>query len=283
VTAAAQTQTQPSASIPGQRITIPVPGGGVFGADISMATVVFLPPGAGPFPVVLFSHGRSGDSKVRADMRNPIPTWHARYWVDRGVAVVAPMRVGYGETGGPDRENSGARYDLLGNCNSRPNFKGLAEQTDRALLSALDWVRRQSWADSDHILLEGVSVGGFATVAMASTRPAGVIGYINFSGGAGGSPERSPGRSCDPDQMRDVMAEFGKTVNVPGLWLYAGNDLYWGGEAPQNWYRAFAAGGSKAQMLAVPELPGQDGHMLLARGRRLWQRDLDRFAQSLGF
>jgi len=278
-----QTATQSPAAAPGERVTIPYVGGGVFGTDTAMTALVFLPPGPGPFPVVLFSHGRAGDSKVRADMRNPIPTRHARYWTSRGVAVVAPMRVGYGETGGPDRENSGARYDLLGNCSGRPNFKGLAEQTDRALLSSLDWVRRQPWANRDRILLEGVSVGGFVTIAMAATRPAGVVGYINFSGGAGGSPERSPGHSCDPNQMRDMMAEFGQTVNVPGIWLYAGNDLYWGGDAPKEWYGAFAAGGSKAQMVAVPEVPGQDGHMLLTRGRRLWQRDLDQFAQALGF
>jgi len=271
-----------SAAFAPRMTSIPVPGAGAFGSALDMHAQVFVPPGPGPFPVVVFSHGRAGDVKVRAGLRNPIQLWHAKYWVDRGVAVVASVRAGYGETGGPDGEGSGARFDFSGQCTSSPDFKGVAQRTNRALLATLDWVRHQPWADSQRIVLEGQSVGGFATVSAASLRPAGVIGYINFSGGAGGSPDRAPGHSCDPDQMRDLMAAFGKTVAVPGLWLYAGNDQYWGPDAPQAWYRAFTAGGSQARMVAVPEVPGHDGHQLLGFGRKFWRNDLDRFVQELG-
>lgn len=125
-------------------------------------------------------------------------------------------------------------------------------------------------------------MGGFASVAAAASRPDGVVGYINFSGGAGGSPDRSPGHSCDPDQMREVMAEFGKRMTLPGLWLYARNDRYFGAEAPLGWYAAFAAGGSPAKLISVQEVPGRDGHLLLSYGQEFWLSDLDAFVKSLG-
>lgn len=276
------TQENASRDLVPRQASIPVHGAGVFGGDIDLKTQVFLPPGPGPFPVLVYSHGRSSDLKVRAALRDPIPRAHARYWVARGVAVVAPARIGYGETGGPDVEVAGARYDFTGACIGHPDYKHVSDIIRRPVLATLDWVREQPWADKNRIVLEGTSAGGFASVSTAATRPAGVIAYINFSGGIGGSPTLAPGRSCDPEQMRDLMGEFGKTVSVRGLWLYAGNDQYWGGDAPRTWYKAFAAGGSEVRMVAVPELPGQDGHMLLYRGSALWRKDLDRFANEIG-
>ncbi|QHE93855.1 prolyl oligopeptidase family serine peptidase [Pandoraea fibrosis] len=264
-------------------VSIVVSGAGTFGGDVAMHTEVYRPVGNGPFPVLIFEHGRASDALVRAKLSQPIPKGHVRYWLAKGFAIVAPVRVGYGATGGPDRENSGASFDMQGRCTRRPDFEKLSKVTAQANLAAVKWVRAQPWADKDRIVLEGRSVGGFTTVATAATNPPGVMGYINFSGGAGGMPERAPGHSCDPEQMKTVYGEFGKTTKIPGLWLYAHNDQYWGPDAPRQWFDAFAAAGSPAQFVHTEDLPGHDGHLLLTYGGKMWSRSVDAFVRQLGF
>ena len=119
--------------------------------------------------------------------------------------------------------------------------------------------------------------------ATAATNPLGVVGYINFAGGAGGDPGRAPGKPCGVDVMEAAIRDFGKTTHVPGLWLYAKNDLYWGTEAPRVWYAAYVQAGATAQFVQTDPVPGVDGHQLLARGGKLWSVHTDQFAKQLGF
>src|SRR4051812_22895164 len=91
-------------------VSIPVASAGV-----SMVAGVFLPAGDGPFPVMIYSHGRSGTEVERSHTRLPDLRGYVRYWMHKGFAVVAPIRPGYGATGGVDREASGVRYDMFGN------------------------------------------------------------------------------------------------------------------------------------------------------------------------
>ncbi|VVE66596.1 dipeptidyl aminopeptidase [Pandoraea captiosa] len=262
---------------------IVMPGVGTFGGDVPMRTEVYKPAGDGPFPVLIFQHGRAGDALTRGKLAEPVSPGHVRFWLAKGFAVVAPIRVGYGLTGGPDRENSGASFNQNGQCTRRPDFATLGKVTAQTNLMVLQWVQAQSWADKHRIVLEGRSVGGFTTVATAAANPPGVIAYLNFSGGAGGSPERAPQHSCDPDQMQAVYGEFGKTTRIPGLWLYARNDQYWGPDAPKQWFNAFAASGSPAQFVQTEDIPGHDGHLLLTYGGKLWSEPVNAFLRQLGF
>ncbi|WP_254439668.1 dienelactone hydrolase family protein [Pandoraea iniqua] len=275
--------TAATAEIKPEIVAIPMPGAGTFGGDVSMRAEVYKPSGTGPFPVLIFEHGRSGDPLVRAKLDHPILQGHVRFWLRKGFAIVAPIRVGYGATGGPDRENSGASFGNAGECKRRPDFRQLWKVTSEANLAAVNWTRAQPWADKDRIVLEGRSVGGFTTVATAAARPPGVVAYINFSGGAGGSPDKAPGHSCDPEQMKAIYGEMGKTTTIPGLWLYAKNDQYWGPDAPKGWFDAFAAGGSPVQFVHTDDLPGHDGHMLLTYGGKMWSVPLDKFLKQVGF
>jgi dienelactone hydrolase len=279
----ARAQTASGDSPVPELVRIPVKGAGAFGRDVQMLTEVFLPQGDGPFPVVIYSHGRAGEYVDRLKLKAPIPLGHVRYWLRKGFAVVASIRPGYGDTGGIDREDSGVHYDIFGNCNGRPAFSEPAHNAAAAVRATLEWAVTQKWAAAQHILLVGQSMGGLATIAAASDSPAGVVGYINFSGGAGGNPARSPGRSCGADAMSALMAEFGNGTRVPNLWLYAENDLYWGPDSPRAWHAAYAKGGSPTQLVVTAPVPNTDGHQLLLRGGKLWSVHTDRFVEGLGF
>jgi dienelactone hydrolase len=241
---------------------------------------IFVPAGEAPFPVMVYSHGRSAD---RSRTELPDPRGFVRYWLRKGFAVVAPIRPGYGPTGGKDLEDSGVLYDIFGNCWGHPRFGHAAAAARDALKATIGWVRGQAWADAGRILLVGTSMGGLASVATAAANLDGVIGYVNFAGGTGGNGEASPEHSCGSADMEAVMTRYGASTRVPSLWLYAQNDTFLGPERPRAWHRAFAAGGSHARFVQTPPVPHADGHQLLGRGSRLWIPEVDRFLAELGF
>ena len=251
--------------------------------DVDMATVYFLPPGPGPFPVVVFSHGRAGAAFDRAKLEVGVSRAQLHYWLGRGVAVVSPVRPGYGRTAGADFELGGARRDSFGRCVGQPDYRRTAGASALTVAATLQWLRSQAWADTHHVLLVGQSVGGLATVAAGAQSLPGVVGYINFAGGSGGDPERAPGVSCDPDQLKDMYAGYGRATHVPSLWVYALNDQYWGATVPTGWHAAFAAGGSATTFFHAPAVADGDGHGLSRHDRALWAPAVDEFIDRIGF
>jgi dienelactone hydrolase len=249
----------------------------------SMLAGVLLPNGNGPFPVVVYSHGRSGTPEERTYTRVPDARGHVRYWLAKGFAVVAPIRPGYGETGGIDREDSGVRLDVFGNCWGYPNFDHAAAAAASAVVATIEWVRHQPWADPDRIVLAGTSMGGLASIATAARNPPGVVAYVNFAGGTGGDGTRAPEHSCGSSAMESLMRTLGRSTRVPGLWLYAQNDRYWGSQWPAAWHRAFSESAKLTQFVMTEPVPNSDGHQLLARGGRLWTVPLDTFLAGHGF
>ncbi|RZI75062.1 MAG: dipeptidyl aminopeptidase [Variovorax sp.] len=251
------------------------------GSAIEIVTRVFKPEGAGPFPFVLYAHGRAGSAVERAAQANPIGSAHVHYWLSKGVAVIAPIRPGYGATGGADREEPFSRWS--GNqCLGNPDFTRTSGNARAALLATLEWTRAQPWARPDRGLIEGQSVGGMSTIALAALNPPGVLGAVNFAGGSGGNPTASPGRSCKPGNLQATYTAYGREVRMPSLWLYASNDQYWGPDVPVQWHAAFAAGGSDTELLLTEAVAGADGHQLVNRGPDLWRAALDGFVKKVG-
>ncbi|NBX54534.1 MAG: dipeptidyl aminopeptidase [Betaproteobacteria bacterium] len=249
-------------------------------ADITIPVQVFKPSKdqAGQtkekWPVVIFSHGRSGSPASRAAQKNPVSLNVVRYWLSKGYAVVAAIRPGYGDNTSEDPEDHGARPGGS-SCTGRADFDKTANAASHAVKAVHAWLISQNWVDQNHLLLVGQSVGGLATVAACAQNWPGVRGCINFAGGTGGNPNTSPGHSCRPDRLGAVLSNFAKTTKVPSLWLYSANDKYWGEEAPKVWFKAFtdaarAAGQTApAEFFAAPPV-GDDGHLLQNMGGRFW-------------
>lgn len=294
-------------------------------APSAMRTLVFKPAGKGPFKVLLFAHGRPAYAAQRAQLVHPMSYGHVRYWLDKGYAVVAPIRPGYGpadsanptlgtaatKAGTPsatarttpatpaaraiDPENSGVAYSASGQCLRRPQPERTAQAAAHAQRAALDWVRQQPWARADHIVLEGQSVGGLATLALCAAQPPGVKGCINFAGGAGGNPQQAPARMCQPEQTTQLMRQLGSQPQPPSIWLYAQNDMYWGAQAPQQWHTAFsqAANASaltssrattpaaRSTFVQTPPI-GSDGHSLLRAGTQHWGPPMEAWLRQHG-
>lgn len=241
-----------------------------------MFTQIYKPSGRGPFPVAIFSHGRSALPSERTAMRHPISGMLTDYWMDRGYAVVVPFRPGYGLSGGQDQEDV-----YIKQCTVYAAYSLSAFAAATAIVAAVDWVRDQSWAQADHIVLIGQSAGGLGTVAAASRHPLGVVAYVNFAGGIGGYPGQLPGKSCQPEVLTKLYLEYGRRTSIPGIWLYAANDELWGPDSPKKWAEAYRAGNANTVAVFTGPVPNGKGHLLLD-APQLWRAQLDRFLKDHG-
>ena len=245
----------------------------MFGRQETMALpiTVYRPPGEGPYPLVVFNHGRAVEAK-RAVQRRYRPEAAARYLVAKGFVVLVPNRIGYWETyGNFDPEYSGCK-----------TIEPMSIAASEQVLATVEFAKALPYVDTSRWLVAGQSVGGVTTVATVGRAPAGLLGGINFSGGTGGNPEVNPGRPCNPSATTRYWGEIAKNAKVPMLWLYWENDQYWGPDVPKAWHRAWVEGGARAQFAGFAAV-GEDGHSGLGIDMDHWLPVVDAFLGQLGF
>ena len=219
---------------------------------VDLETTLFMPPGDGPFPVVLINHGKeSGNNRLQARSR-PLPA--VREFLQRGYAVVVPMRQGF--------SNSGGRAVGEG-CNIAGN--GDAQADD--IHAVVAWLARQPWADTQRMVMLGQSHGGLTTLAYARQPHPGFKLFVNFAGGL-----RWTDGSCQWQlALIDAYSRYGAQTRVPSLWFYGANDSYFPPEVIGPAHAAYVAAGGPAELVAYGAF-GSDAHRMFgsARGLPLW-------------
>jgi len=239
-----------------------------------MPITIYRPSGVGPFPLVVFNHGRPTQNRRAAQGRFR-PEHAARYLVSKGFVVFVPMRIGYWET------YSDFDPEQTGSCNSM-SVEPMATAASNQVLAAVEYGKSQPYVDATRWIVAGQSVGGLTAVATVGRSPNGLVAGINFSGGTGGNPDSNPGRPCSPNQLSRYWAILAKSASVPMLWLYWQNDKFWGEEIPRQWHKAWTDGGGKAEFKSFPAA-GTDGHDGLAIDMNSWLPVVDEFLNKLGF
>jgi dienelactone hydrolase len=254
-----------------ETVSIPLtePGGGGGARELRLEGFLYRPPtAAGPLPVLVFNHGSTGAGRVAPTASAPYRYPEvARFFVERGWAVLIPMRRGRGASDGEYLE----RYD----CDRAI----LAEGVERGLAdvdAALAYVSGQPWADPARLLLGGMSRGGLLSVVYPSRRTVAARGVVNFAGGW--TVER-----CDA-RIRfnaDTFAEAGRTARLPMLWLYSENDRNYGPASVRAYHEGFVRSGGIAALSMLPPI-GRDGHLGLPGEVRAWQSAVHDFLARLG-
>lgn len=235
---------------------------------------IFRPKGDGPFPLVIMNHGRATSEK-RATQGVQRFEHLSRYLVNKGFVVLLPTRVGYAQTYGDfDPEASGECRSL--------RIEPMAVAASDQVLATLEFAKTLPFIDATRWLVMGQSVGGLTAVATVGRQPAGLLGAVNFAGGVGGDPEKSPGNPCSPQQVASVFGSFAKGARVSMLWLYWQNDLYWGAGTPRRWHEAWTAGGGLAEFQSLPPV-GQDGHGGVNLDMDHWVPLVEDYLARLGF
>lgn len=228
----------------------------------------------GPLPVAILGHGRSHEPEKRASADRRQMARAAQWLARLGFLVASPVRVGYGETGGPDLEFSGS------SCERKSYPPGYAAAADQ-VLQVLAALRERSDAAKDKAVVIGQSYGGATAIAVAARNPPGVQAVVNFAGGGGGNPQASPQQPCSPHELTALFRGYGRTARLPTLWIYTENDQYFGHQYPRQWFEAFQAAGGVGIFAAQPAF-GADGHSLFARGLSLWAPQVEAFLRSSG-
>lgn len=228
-----------------------------------------------PHPVAVIGHGRSGNARARAAMGRARYAANAHWFARLGFLVAVPTRIGYGETGGEDVENTGP----CGRKNYPPGYAAAADQ----LLATLAAVRLRPDASASRGIVLGQSYGGAAAIAVAArSNVRGIQAVVNFAGGGGGDPVGAPRQPCQPERLARMFADFGATSQVPTLWVYAENDLYFGAEHPVRWHAAFRDRGGRGDLVQFPP-QGEDGHGLFTLAPQVWRPTVLAFLRAHGF
>ena len=225
-------------------------------------------------PYLLFSHGRAGTDQERGKFGRSSEKRNSEYFVSKGFTVILPTRIGYGVSGGPDADYSGA----CGNKNYLEARKAAIDQSKQVLNHVFDF----SYIDRTKGIVVGQSVGGFTTIGLSAENISGLKGAINFAGGDGGDPIKSAEKPCGDYLIKDTFTKYGALNKVPTLWLYSVNDKFWGEQLPKDWFAAFQKAGGKGQFIILPAYK-EDGHSIFRGDLNAWKNDFEKFIKQIGF
>ena len=225
-------------------------------------------------PYLLFSHGRAGTDQERGKFGRSSEKRNSEYFVSKGFTVILPTRIGYGVSGGPDADYSGA----CGNKNYLEARKVAIDQSKQVLNHVFDF----NYIDRTKGIVVGQSVGGFTTIGLSAENISGLKGAINFAGGDGGDPIKSAEKPCGDHLIKDTFAKYGASNKVPTLWLYSVNDKFWGEQLPKDWFVAFQKAGGKGQFISLPAYK-EDGHSIFRGDLNAWKNDFEKFIKEIGF
>jgi dienelactone hydrolase len=214
-----------------------------------LETTVYRPPGDGPFPLIILSHGtiRGAGDRLRGPRFRYVE--QSQWLVSQGFAVAVPMRRGYAHSDGIFSDGVGR-----GGCNN-PDYVRASQSAASDILGAAAYFSQQNFIDGKRIVLVGHSSGGSGSLAAAARNPNGVIGVVNFAGGLG---SLQPDTVCAPDRLVAAFTGFGKTARIPSIWLYAENDRFFS-HIVKRVFDAYTSGGAPAEFVQMPAY-GSDGH-----------------------
>lgn len=223
-------------------------------------------------PFLILNHGRAAKAADRASLAVGPYRPNARYFVDRGFAVFFLMRIGYGDTGGPDVEDSGACQFK----NYPPGFEAAAQQS----MIAIGYAKAQAYVDPTRGIALGQSFGGTTALVLAGKDIPGLLGAVNFAGGGGGNPTGSPEKPCRTDLLQELFSGYGETARVPTLWVYSENDRYFGPRYPRAWFDGFVKAGGQGRFVLLPPYK-QDGHPSFTGQPQNWRPEFEAFVKEV--
>lgn len=155
-----------------QLVTFPGPDG-----SAELHGFLYVPPGIGPFPAVLWNHGSE-----------KLPGWQtelARFYTAQGFVFFIPHRRGQGRSPGPyimDRIKA-IPSEATSAVEGEARYLALHEEAARDVEAALAWLERRPEVHAQRIVMSGVSFGGVQTV-LAAEKGLRVRAFVAFAPGA---------------------------------------------------------------------------------------------------
>ncbi len=223
---------------------------------VDLETTVFRPAGAGPFPVVIINHGKETGNNHLQPRARYLPA--VREFLQRGYAIVLPMRQGFSKSGGAAVGEG---------CNIGGNGDAQADE----IRPVVTWIETQAWADTSRMVMLGQSHGGLTTLAYAQKPHPGVKLFVNFAGGL-----KFTNNCMWELALKDAFASFGARTLVPSIWFYGANDSYFPPEVIGPAYQAYVKAGGQAELVAFGPF-GRDAHGMFSsyEGLPIWWKKVE--------
>lgn len=245
------------------------------GTQRLLYTRICRPKGDTPARVVLIDHGKPDDDKLPSVKPASCTTEAVQWFLHRGFLVVAGVRRGYGDTGGPFRESSGA-------C-SAADLQKAALAGARDVDALLRYALLLPYADKLPGIIVGQSVGGWVSLGYNSVPHPLAAAIVSMAGGHGGHIHDIPNNNCRPDQLALAAGQMGKTASTPMLWVYTANDTYFAPALARDLYDHYTAGGALVDFHQIPAY-GSDGHQLFfgKGGSSIWGPLMIHYLMAVG-
>lgn len=244
--------------VPEEVLFVPYPQ---FPVDAQLETTVYRPAGPGPWPLVVVNHGSRGfDNPHQQERNRPVET--ARFFLERGYLVVAPMRQGFSKSTGVYTPS---------NC----DHVRYAERFAGDIAVVIDHFVRKGEARPDQVLVTGQSNGGMVTVGYGSQKPV-ARAFINFAGGI-----NSTNPACDwKAAMVAAGKSFGERAKIPSLWIYTEDDKIFPPSVSRPFFEAYKSAGAPASYSLYPT----GGHPFSTTrfGRETWGKEVQAFLAQVG-
>lgn len=243
----------------------------VDGERVRLEMRVHRPSTADQVPTLVFNHGSTGRGTDPRAFTRPIDFPEiAKFFVERGWAVVMPARRGRGGSEGLYDEGFAPNRALGYVCDPTLSLVG-AERALRDVEAAMDAILAMPFVDPARVVIGGQSRGGILSVAYAGRRPEQLKGVINFVGGWMGG-------GCPYPINRTLFARGGP---YPGdtLWLYGDGDRFYPLSHSRENFAAFQAAGGKGRFHEFPESAG--GHYVW-RSPNAWAPLVQSYLEKLG-
>jgi carboxymethylenebutenolidase len=228
--------------------------------------VIYMPPGPGPFPAILFNHGSAPGmlSKDAFDVLGPV-------FAGRGWVFFGPFRRGQGlsASAGPYIGDQIAEAKKSGGMSAGAAAMVRLLETDHLndQLSALVWLRKQSFVQPGRIAVAGNSFGGVEAVLGAERG-----GYCAAIDSAGGAQSWSMA-----PELQVIMLRAVRNSRTPIFFFQAANDY---DISPSNTLsKAMKNAGRTYEVKIYPAYgdSSEEGHTLGYFGSSIWLDDVLRF------
>lgn len=225
---------------------------------------LFLPPGEGPFPLMITNHG-SGIDKGTFDVSRPGGAALLMSW---GIASFLPHRRGYGDSPG-----AAWREEVTAEFGTEDYDRQLVARLDAEsddVIAALAAVADLPEVMADHIGVMGSSFGGTNTL-FAAAKCARFTCAIDFAGAAM-NWDRTPA-------LRAHMTAALGRVRMPIFLIQAANDY---SVRPTRELPASVSDRQRVVWSKIYPAFGinpMEGHLFESRGATLWAADVHRFLE----
>ena len=224
-------------------------------AGRTLVGYLYLPPGAGPHPGLVLSHG----STIHPGTSDFCRPGTAAVLMDWGYAVLLPHRHGYGNSVGPPW-----RQEVTAEFGTAEYDQALAARLGREardVAAAVDWFATRPEVAVDRIGLIGSSFGGVMSLLAAALRPR-LRCTVDFAGAAM-NWERTPA-------LRRTMLDAVRSLEIPIAFVQAENDY---STAPTRDLAAECVRLGKphaARVFPSFGLTADEGHLFFQNGAMIW-------------